>query len=501
MKVHQFLDHYGITENPFSQEDAASDHVFMDHCLEGTHHPAWDKVYGDPRSPATAVVFGEQGAGKTAMRLQIVAKLLKHNQEHPTERAFIVEYDDFNPFLDNFRERLSGSRRKPEKALQNWRLWDHMDAILCLATTRLADILRHNGVDDQEPGARIAADRVAALSRTQKRDLLLLAAFYDNNRELAEETRWQELRKKLKFSNWSTWKSPGIGMLFVVLGILVLLFGSRIGLEVSWTNPWLWGFMLVGWLPYLWRQLQLHWTAWRVANQIRVIDHNTAKLRKVLLQFDPNELSGQPVPSRSRGDDRYELIMKLQSILKTLGFSSLVVLIDRVDEPHLINGSAERIRDLLWPIFDNKFLKHPGIAFKMLLPAAVVGFLERQEQEFYERSRLDKQNLIKSLAWTGQALYDVANDRIKACAKLSDTPPSLQSFFADSISQAELVSTLDRLRAPRHLFKFLYRLLVDHCSKYTEDQPEWKIQPNTLQVSLTMFLRDLESYDRKQGAG
>ena len=78
-------------------------------------------------------------------------------------------------------------------------------------------------------------------------------------------------------------------------------------------------------------------------------------------------------PAAARGDDRYEMLMKLQSVLGSLGFSSIVVLMDRVDEPHLVNGSPERIRDLVWPMFDNKFLKHPGMAFKLLLPEAVSG--------------------------------------------------------------------------------------------------------------------------------
>src|SRR5262245_1586961 len=147
MKVHQLLDHHGITENPFAQEDALSDRVFLEHCLAATHHSGWDKIFGDPEAPATSVVFGDQGSGKTALRLQMREELRKYNREHPDARVFIIEYDDFNPFLDCFRERLNGRRRKPEKALQNWRLWDHIDAILTLATTRLANAIRNDGRD------------------------------------------------------------------------------------------------------------------------------------------------------------------------------------------------------------------------------------------------------------------------------------------------------------------------------------------------------------------
>ncbi len=193
MKVHQFLDHYGITENPFAQEDAQSDKVFREHCLTGTYHSAWDKVFGDPATPSTAVVFGEQGSGKTAMRMQLVGRLQQYNRQHPNERAFIVEYDDFNPFLDNFRERLSGRRRRPEKALQSWRLWDHMDSILALAVTQLADCLRNDGHTPRDTSQEISPEAVSNLTRPQKRDLLLLAACYDNSREVGAKRRWTAL--------------------------------------------------------------------------------------------------------------------------------------------------------------------------------------------------------------------------------------------------------------------------------------------------------------------
>ena len=38
-------------------------------------------------------------------------------------------YDDFNPFLDRFRNWFS-RRRKAEKVLEHLRLWDHMDGVL-----------------------------------------------------------------------------------------------------------------------------------------------------------------------------------------------------------------------------------------------------------------------------------------------------------------------------------------------------------------------------------
>ncbi len=501
MKVHQLLDHYGITENPFAQEDALSDRVFLEHCLTATHHSEWDKIFGDPQAPATSVVFGEQGSGKTALRLQMREQLRKYNREHAHARVFIIEYDDFNPFLDCFRERLNGRRRKPERALQNWRLWDHIDAILTLATTRLANAIRSDGRDAKDETHNIAMDKVHALPRVQKRDILLLAAFYDDNRDLAPRQRWSGLRWKLRYFAVKKWWDLMLGLAVTAATIAGVVLWN----EKEWKGLFAWwvgAIIAAGWLPFVWYWLRRWWMAWRAGRQIRVFDHRTGALRKNLGSFDRGEILGQPVPTRPRGDDRYELLLKLQTVLRSLGFESICVLMDRVDEPHLVNGAPERMRDLVWPMFDNKFLKHPGIAFKLLLPAAMFGYLQKQEREFYDRSRLDKQNLVPSLTWTGQGLYDVANDRIRACAGLAEgKQPGILDLVDGAVTETELISIFDRLRAPRHLFKFLYRLLVEHCSKYTEDKPEWKIRRETLQSTLAVFLKDLEAYEQGRGTG
>jgi hypothetical protein len=501
MKVHQLLDHYGISENPFSQEDAQSDRIFQEYLLKGTRHAAWDKVLGDPKTPSTAVVFGEQGSGKTAMRLQLVNEIREHNRANPKTRSFIVEYDDFNPFLDAFRERLGAWQRKPEKALQSWRLWDHMDAILSLILTRLTNAIRNDGKDIKDESHSISIEALQQMPRPQKRDLLLMAAVYDNDRDLAAIPRFDKLKSKVKFMSIGRYWSLLIGVVLSIVSVGVIYkLGEGWGGFSTYKWPWL--IAAVGWAPFLYHQFRLFWQAWRISRQVRIVEHSVGTLRKKLASFNLAEYLGQPIPSKARSDDRYEMILKLQNVLVSLGFTSITVLVDRVDEPHLINGAADRMRDLIWPLFDNKFLKHPGIAFKLLLPAALSTYLNRQEREFYERSRLDKQNLIPSLNWSGQALYDIANDRIKACAKLAEgKKPGIRDLFDPAITDGELITMFERLRAPRHLFKFLYRLLVDHCGKYTEDQPVWKIRPETLQSSLSLFMRDLDAYDRKLGTG
>lgn len=498
MEVQQFLAHHGIKENPFDQEDAQSDHVFQQYCLDGTKHPAWDKIFGNPSRPSTSVIFGEKGSGKTALRLQIIEQLHKYNSQHADQRAFIVEYDDFNPFLDSFRERLHGRKRKEDRALSQWRLWDHIDAILTLSVTRLTSAIVDPGRNEENNQPLVREESLDSLGRLQQRDLLLLSAFYDHTFDQSPRQRWSGLRKKLRFSTWKAEWDRGLGIVGTI-AVVTLLFVFLDRFTSLW---WLWlALTLAAWTPWLIRQMKLLYRAWQIRRQIRVFDHLPNSLRHVLARFGRQELAGQPMPNRDRSDDRYELLLKLQSVLKHLGFTSMVVLVDRVDEPHLVNGSPERMRDLLWPMFDNKFLKHPGLGFKMLLPAEVVYYLNRQEKEFYERSRLDKQNLILSLQWTGESLYDVANHRIAACVEPGSTPPTVGSLFEEALSKEELIGIFSRLRVPRHLFKFLYRLLVEHSNRYTAENPSWKISRETVQATLAVYVRDLEAFDRGMGTG
>src|SRR5262249_32810355 len=152
-----------------------------------------------------------------------------------------------------------------------------------------------------------------------------------------------------------------------------------------------------------------------VARNVRVGKHVINPLRRLLMNFRSVDLVGQPLPGKQRTDDRYELLAKFQGILRSLGFHGIIVLVDRVDEAQLIHGSVEQMRALLWPMLDNKFLKHQGIGFKLLLPIELSQYIDREDRDFYQRARLDKQNMIPSLEWTGEALFDVASARLKAC--------------------------------------------------------------------------------------
>jgi hypothetical protein len=358
---------------------------------------------------------------------------------------------------------------------------------------RLLDVSNPSG-----PSANhVNADRLCSLDHGQKRDLLLLTACYDNSTSESLISRWGRLRRKLGFHTWYTWRDRALG-LGVTLAVFATILYWR---QWDWlTTPWPYAIVAAGWIPWLLRWAKWHLAARRIARNVRVLKPHAASVRRLLSRFPKRDIDRQPLPESQRTDDRYELLAKFQGVLKSLGTAGVVVLVDRVDEPHLITGSVERMRALIWPMLDNKFLKQPGVGLKLLLPRELADHLHREDRDFYQRARLDKQNMIPSLEWTGEALYDLANARIKSCGT-NGGEPTLRSLLDESITDQRLIDAFRALRVPRHLFKFLYRLLVAHCNAHTDDKPVWQIPRETFEATLAVYSRDQDAVDRGLQAG
>ena len=212
-----------------------------------------------------------------------------------------------------------------------------------------------------------------------------------------------------------------------------------------------------------------------------------------------------PTSSATGGEEkRYELLRKFQGLINKLGYSGIVVLIDRVDEPQMIEGDPRKMRSLIWPLLDHKFLRHPGIGVKLLLPIELAYYLEKEEKEFYDKARPDKLNLIKPLRWTGPSLYDLATDRLRACSidpTADGAGPRLRQFIDESVSDDTLKDALANLRTPRQLFKFLHKLIEEHCHRHTEDSPRFTVDQDTFRNVYSAKLREIDAFDRGFGHG
>jgi hypothetical protein len=175
-------------------------------------------------------VFGEKGAGKTAVRLQIASELDQYNLRNPGERVLVIHYDDFNPFLDRFRDRVARRTTKTERVLSHWKLWDHMDAILSLGVTGLVDAILETKPANEQVPCTVHADDVSRLERHQARDVLLLAACYDQSLTETFRDRWHKLRGRLRFSIWRSYVSPILGWSITAIAAIVLIYASAKGI-------------------------------------------------------------------------------------------------------------------------------------------------------------------------------------------------------------------------------------------------------------------------------
>lgn len=477
MNVSTFLAHWNIEENPFLAEEARQDPV-LDRLERRSEHPDFAKILGDPGRPATSVVFGEKGTGKTAIRLQIQQMVRDHNENHPERRTLVLPYDDLNPILDRFVRRFPN--RSPEAALSELRLVDHVDGLLSIAVPDAVDGIlgaRSGSETICEPDPK-AKDRLRQLDTRGKEEWVILQALYDRNEGSLERSR--SLRRHLRYRGRSwvrpvRWLAAGLLVaLLVVVGILSFREAAASGLENVGV-----GALVALTVVAVGRAVWDAWKIWRLSRRLekemKVIDRASDLWRHRLSRVPRSVLTGSPLPVDGLDDPRYAMLENFKRAIGALGYQNVLVLVDRVDEPSLINGEADRMRAFVWPLFNNKFLQQERFALKMLLPIELRHELNRQSREFFQEARLDKQNMIDRLVWSGTTLYDLCSNRLAACTKPGEAAVSLIALFEDSATRQDIVDALDQMRQPRDAFKMMYQVIQEHCASSTDEEENWQI--------------------------
>lgn len=521
MTINEFLDHFRLLDNPFRGEEARTDSVFSRMRLtpepapEGVfvpppssqagpsqapmvRHPEFEKILGEPGRPAASVVFGEKGSGKTAIRLQIAQRLASHNAGHPAERLLLIPYDDINGVLARLHERLNS--KTALESFQNLRLADHLDALLGQVVPALVDaamgLRSDDALFDFGPEPRRAIRR---LDTPARRDLLLLQCIYDRLEDAPARTR--RLRRVLGLH-----RGPRRVLLdWTVLALPVLLAGGalfeRFFAQAPWKADWAW--WVLGALGGAWAVLALRQFAWerlgtlrlgrKLRRQIRVSPRGEVSYARSLRAMDRRPRALGTLPVTESDDSRYAMLERLLRVLRPLGFAGLVVVVDRVDEPSLVSGDPERMKAIVWPMLNNKFLQHPGLGVKLLLPLELRHLLYKESSAFFQEARLDKQNLVDRLSWTGAMLYELCDARLAACRPAGAGPITLRNLFTDDVAREDLVEALAAAAQPRDAFKLLYRCITEHCSAVPHGPESARISRATLDL-----VRRLEA-DRVQG--
>lgn len=545
MNLSQFLDHWKLTENPFRGEEARTDSVFARVALRQptiagqptivptpaaappplpsgnpstTHdypvHSDFEKIVGDLARPSTAIVFGEKGSGKTAIRLQLQDLVDLHNAKNVGQKTLLIAYDDLNGVLDRLHRRVD--QKTPLDSFKKIRLADHIDAILGLIVPRMIDTLlfkpsagiNATGAASFQPGpdALNLGPEPRKLARklddSLKSDVLLLQAIYDRADGAPSRTsRLRSLLRKRLPTPVLVWSALVIvGWIPAAAVLFWHLTGE--GETFVWNTKTILAAVLLGlWLIALIKRLAFDRVrnlalGHRLRKQIRVQARSDSSYAASLDQLDGElkDSPAMPIAGTIEGADesRYTLLDRLRRVLRAFGYSGLIVVIDRVDEPTLIAGDSEKMRAVIWPMLTSKFLQNQGFGIKMLLPIELRHALFKESAGFFQEARLDKQNLVERLTWTGAMLYDLCDARLKACRAPGESPISLMDLFEAEVQTKDVVDALDQMHQPRDAFKFLYACIHEHCSNVTADQNAWKLSRQTLE-----FVRKQQS-DRVQ---
>lgn len=482
MKIETFLRHWKLAKNPFVAEEARDDDVYHRIMNDGIAHPEFEKIFGRPDRPSASVVFGEKGSGKTALRLLMEQRLKEFNDEHPDSKTWIVRYDDWNHFVD----RTVGSEDAAANAesFTKIRLQDHLDKMISMVVTEIVDAASRTS------SSKVARDLVKTLRRMPRQhrlDLAYLTLLYDQPSLSTRAERWRKLSKITKVNQVLTpiqlMYLLGAGVMLTLLSLLdvvsaqILVPYSFLGVAAGGLLTFLSGWLGLGAFFGNMRRRK------KIAEEIKVVDHPLPLLFQQLGTFKTSELDSLPMPYKGEQDARYELLGRLQRLIRGLGFVSTTVLVDRVDEPSMVNGNSRKMRNLIWPLFTHKVLQQDGLGIKMLLPIELGYELKREDADFFMGARLDKGNLIERLEWTGVNLYDICNHRVEAVCENpdEDTLTKLHDLFDDSVSVQDLVDALDQMKQPRDAFKFLYEIIIQHCKGSTDADPEFLIPKLTLE--------------------
>ncbi len=440
----QFLKSHGLLRNPFIEEEAQNDKVFEDLVNESGYafnHQAWDKFFGDPPGRGTSMIFGVKGSGKSALRLALEKNIGHFNDDETDERILLIKYDDFNSFLEAFKRKSEQNNRKRDMAvtLQDFGLAQHLDAILVCGMEALLAEIRH---------ADLSLDR---LEHYQRHDLMMLMAFYVSGPPDRYNRIMTELGRQLMPRGLFRRMGRGIRGLFV-------------------------GLMTLGIAP-LEQQAFYAGVARAAEREILVRDRNSQDLKRALQKIPRGYLKDQDVRRKGWRDDddvRRLFATKFIDIVLCLGYQQIVVVMDKVDEPSLINGDRERMEAFVWPLWNNRILQlHPNLSFKMLLPRQLYEAVRKAGSEKANEARFDKQKIIYPFRWGDKQLYDMMSDRLRICRSEPFERYTLNHLFDEGMPQSEILAALDRLRQPRFVLNYLYRLIAETCaqSDQTDDLP------------------------------
>jgi len=445
-----WLRSFGLRRDPFEAPDARRDEVLA---LEpmGMLHVRYAEVHGATEVPHSCLIEGVTGSGRTALCMQLVAEDEHAALQRPGLGRRVVPIDRFTEVSREVEQRRGSAITACEA----------LDLILHRIVPEIVDEVLGHANDGTRPRMPVA-DAAAAIESAGPsacRDLLVLQTLYD--RADGAPSRTMLLRDRFALSGGvlaEASRSWGLVLLgsSAVLGIVLVVFGDRLdaALERSlpsvapeWARalPWIGlGLVLSASLGLLGRWavagLLARSRVRRAMRSILVTDRDAEDLATCLNELRPVDL--RRVPRRGAIGPRLELLDRLERIVRLLGWNSIAVVVDGVDDDV---DSRRAIKALL----DERIVQRSGTSVVLAAPPSAV-----------EDVRVPCSRVV--LDWPVPALRRLIQSRLDRCVDRPVAPPSLDALFEPAITSSEIDGWLARWATPGVALDALHRLVVAH---------------------------------------
>ena len=460
MNLSEFLGRHGLESNPFAAEEAAQDPV-LTQSGDACRHPDFGKIFGEPTHPSPAIVFGERGAGKTALRLQMESAYRAYNKEQSDNRVLVIGHDNFDAMIGRIarHERL----KNQSAALDSITLSDHVDIVLHGIVPQLVDQLL--GVSDRAPLQVVNFRKQLRKAPTLvRREMLLLQMAYDHTPIAAKRTRQLKSALGLGGSSGSkaaaNWSMVLAIFALVIAGISVVQEPKRALLALAALLAA--GSFAMGW-SWLRCQTRVGIIARGMHRGIRCVNRSAASFRESLHHIEIN-IGSASMPTDRGDDSRFAMLDRLLAVLRAVDYASVAILVDRVDEPTTVAGDVDHMRSLVVPLLSSRFLQHRGLAVKLLLPAELGDMFNREDGAFFRAARMDKQNTLERLRWSGSMLAKMCDARIRAVSKRPASAVPIESLFDANVGRAKIEEALAGCANPREGCRMMYAMLQEHMA-------------------------------------
>lgn len=188
------------------------------------------------------------------------------------------------------------------------------------------------------------------------------------------------------------------------------------------------------------------------------------------------------------------IINKLVELVRSFGFSGIVILIDKVDETSKTNNSVDATAELIYPLLGNiQLLEIDGFGIQFFM-------WDKVKEKFLTDTTYVRMDKIAntSISWDKDYLKELINQRLLFYSEKRII--SYAQLFENGCSSDEIINQLIELSAysPRNLIKLMDTIIREHNQLHTEQVKASMLDQASIDKGADMFVLEkaLERYNK-----